>query len=218
MTGITSSLLSQVVSSPTTANQFATNLNQLVQDLQKGSLAAAQQDYVTLSEDALNGATSSTATTTASGITTGLLSGIASSSGTSTSFANELNQLGTDLQSNNLSSAQGDMLSADSTALNAATSATSSSATAASHAESAELIQTVIQGMEAGDDSIVSSGMSELASLSPKSPGASILQQDSQSYGSASGSSSSSSPISELLQNTNASSSDNSSSILSMLA
>lgn len=87
---ITSSLLSQIASSPSTADQFLTDLNQLAKDLQGGDLGAAQEDYVTLSEDALNGATSSTATTSSSGITAALLSGIASSSSSSSSFVSEL--------------------------------------------------------------------------------------------------------------------------------
>ena len=80
ISGITGSLLSQIVGSPSTANQFAGDLNQLAGDLQSGNLSSAQEDYVTLSEDALNGTgSSSTATTNSSGITTGLLSTIASS-------------------------------------------------------------------------------------------------------------------------------------------
>ncbi len=66
--GITSSLLSQIAQSPSALNQFATDLNQLEQDLQSGNLSAAQSDFVTLSEDALSGATSSTESTGASGI------------------------------------------------------------------------------------------------------------------------------------------------------
>jgi len=130
---ISSSLFSEIASSPSAANQFVTDLNQLAKDLQSGNLSSAQQDYVTLSEDALNGVTSSSATTSASGITTSLLSGIASSSGGSSSFVSELNQLGTDLSNGDLSSAQGDMLSLDSTALNAApsTSASAPSTTSA---------------------------------------------------------------------------------------
>ena len=58
-----------------------------------------------------------------SGITTSLLSDMASSSGSSTSFVDELNQLGTDLQNGDLTSAQDDMLSLDSLALNAASTA-----------------------------------------------------------------------------------------------
>ena len=82
---ITSSLLAEIASSPSSANQFVTDLNQLAQDLQGGNLSAAQQDYVTLSQDALDGVTSSTATTSSSGITTALLSDIASSSSSSSS-------------------------------------------------------------------------------------------------------------------------------------
>jgi len=220
-TGITSSLLSQIANSPSAANEFVSNLNQLAKDLQGGNLSAAQEDYVTLSEDALNGATSSTATTSASGITASLLKDIASSSSSSASFAGELNQLGTDLGNGDLSSAQQDMLALDSTALNAAavggSSGASGSAAPASKAESAELIQSIVQAMEVGDDSLVSNGMSELASISPSSAGASLLDQVSGAYGSSSGTSSSSS-IGELLQSIDADSSSDSAPELSLLA
>ena len=102
---ITSSLLAEIASSPSSANQFVTDLNQLAQDLESGNLSAAQEDYVTLSQDALNGVTSSTATTGASGITTNLLSEITSSSSSSSSFVSELNLLGTDLGNGDLTSA-----------------------------------------------------------------------------------------------------------------
>lgn len=208
--GITSNLLSQIVSSPSTANQFVTDLNQLAQDLQSGNLNSAQQDYVTLSQDALDGAASATATTSASGITTSLLSGIASSSSSSGTFLSDLNQLGSDLQNGNLTSAQGDMLALDSAALNAASSPSSSatssatssapgSATAANGTGSAQLIQAIVYAMEAGDDSMVSSGLSELASISPDSAGASALQQESTSFGST-GTPSASNSTAELLQ------------------
>jgi hypothetical protein len=224
--GITSSLLSQIAGSPSAANQFVTNLNQLAKDLQGGNVSAAGDDYVTLSEDALNGATSSTATTGASGITTSLLSGIASSSSGLSSFVSELNQLGTDLGNGDLTSAQQDMLGLDSTALNAASSGSSAStdatgsAKSASSADSAELIQTIEMGIEVGDNSIVGSAMSALASISPSSQGASVLSKDSEGYGTSSGStsSSSSSSISQLLQSMDTSSSGNSSSGLSLLA
>jgi len=216
---ITTSLLSQITGSPTKANQFVTDLNQLAKDLGSGNLSAAADDYVTLSNDALNGTTSQTATNSASGITTGLLSEIASSSSSSSSFVGELNQLGTDLGNGNLSSAQQDMLALDSTALNAASGSGGSSggSTKASSADSAELIQAIVQGMEVGDSSIVGKGMSELASISPSSEGSSVLKQDSQGYGSSSGSTSSSS-VSQLLQDMNADNSSNSSSGLSLLA
>jgi hypothetical protein len=218
--GLSSSLLSQIVSSPSTENRFVSDLNQLAQDLQGGNLSAAQQDYVTLSEDAQNGAASSTATTSASGITTGLLTDIASSSSSSASFVSELNQLGTDLQSGDLSSAQSDMLSIDSTALNAApaagTGTNTGSSTAANEAQANQLISTIVQAMDMGDNSLVSSGLSELASLSSNSTGVSVLEQASQSFGSSTDSSSTSS-ITQLLQGLDTSG-DSSTSALSLLA
>jgi hypothetical protein len=218
--GITSSLLSQIAGSPSKANQFVTDLNRLAKDLQGGNVSAAEDDYVTLSKDALNGVTSSTATTSSSGITTSLLSGIASSSSGSSSFVSELNQLGTDLGNGDLTSSQQDLLGLDSTALNAASSASSATpaATVKNSADSAELIQTIEQGMELGDNSVVGTAMSELASVSPSSQGASFLSQDSESYGGSTGSSSSSSSMSQLLASMNANSSSSSSSGLSLLA
>lgn len=222
---ITSSLLSQLLGSTSTANQFADDLNQLAQDLQSGNLSAAQQDYVTLSEDALNGATSSTANSSASGITPNLLSAIASSSSGSSSFLNQLNELGSDLQNGDLTSAQQDMLALDSTALNAASAVASGSSgtasttnsTSASSKESAVLIQTIMQALKAGDTSAVSSALSQLASISPSSAGASALQQASESFGSSSLNSSSSNSVSQLLQSLERSNSGNAASILSLL-
>jgi hypothetical protein len=220
-TGITSSLFSEIASSPSTANQFVSDLNQLAQDLQGGSLSAAQEDYVTLSEDALNGATSSTANSSATGVTTSLLSDVAASSASSGTFLNELDQLGTDLESGNLTAAQDDMADLDSTALNAASagttagSGTTSSAPKANLAQTEKLIQAIIQGMESGDDSAIGSAMSELASVSSSSEGATVLEQQSQNYGSGSGSGSS---VSQLLASLDAGGGDSSTSALNLLA
>jgi hypothetical protein len=223
--GITSSLLSQIVASPSQANQFVTDLNQLAKDLQGGNVNAAEHDYVTLSQDALNGAAASTATTSASGITASLLSGIASSSSSSSSFVSELNQLGADLGNGDLVASQQDMLALDSTALNAAaansSAAKSGSATNATQADSAELIQAIMQGVEVGDDSVIGNAMSALASISPDSNGASVLDKASAAFGSGSASSLSAAPsssISQLLESADANSSGNSTSGLSLLA
>jgi hypothetical protein len=224
--GITSSPLSEIVGSPSTANQFATDLNQLAQDLQSGNLSVAQDDYVKLSEDALNGATSSMAITSASGITTRLLSALASSSRSSNSFVSELNQLGTDLQNGHQSSAQEDMLSLDATALNAASAAsasssgissTTSSATPSSQAGMTELIQAIVQAMSAGDTSAASTAMLGLASVSPSSAGASYLQTVSESLSAGSSDLSSSNSISQLLQDLDTSSLNSSQAVLTKL-
>jgi hypothetical protein len=226
-TGITSSLLSQIAASPSRANQFVTDLNQLAQDLESGNVSAAGEDYVTLSQDALNGVTSSTATTSASGISASLLTDIASSSTSSSSFVSQLNQLGTDLGNGDLIASQEDMLTLDSTALNAASAAgtassgpspTTTSATAANSADTAVLIQTIELGMELGDGSVTGSAMSELSLISSSSTGASVLEQGSEGFGSTSGGSSSSSSISQLLESAETSSSGNSSSVLNLLA
>jgi trimeric autotransporter adhesin len=214
--GITSSLLSQIAGSPSAANQFATDLNQVAQDLKSDNLSAAQQDFVTLSQDALNGATASTATTSASGITTSLLSGVASSSSSESSFVSELNQLGADLQNGDLTSAQTDMLTLESTASGAAPAGAAGTTTSANQAQMTELINAIVQAIGAGDTSIVGIAMSQLASISPNSKGASVLEQDSATYDSSSSSSSSS--IGELLQSLNTNSSASSQSALSLLA
>lgn len=217
--GITSSLLSGIASSPSAANQFVTDFSQLAQDLKSGNLSAAQQDYVTLSQDALAGATSSASTTSASGITTSLLSDIASSSASSSSFVTELNQLGADLGNGDLTSADSDMLSLESTALNAVPSSAAASAksSASSQGDTATLIHATLQAMEVGDASATSSDLSQLASVSPSSTGAGDLQTDSQGYGSSSGSSGSSS-LSPLLQSVNPDTSSSSTSSISLFA
>jgi hypothetical protein len=220
--GITSSLLSQLVNSPSSLNQFVTDFNQLAGDLKSGNLSAAQDDYVTLSEDALNGATASTASSSASGLTASLLTDVASSQGSSTSFAGEFKQLGSDLGNSDLTSAQEDLLNLDSTALNAAstagasTTAKSATSTATNQAQIKEMVQTVVQAMEFGDSSAVSSTMSQLVALSPSSQGASLLQQDSASL--SSGSSSPASSISQLFDNVGTNNSNSSASILSAIA
>jgi hypothetical protein len=220
--GITSSLLSQIISSPSRNNQFVTDFNQLSGDLKSGNLSAAQDDYVTLSQDALNGAAASTATSSSSGLTASLLSDVASSQGSSTSFASELNQLGSDLANNDLTSSQEDLLNLDSTALSAAstvgaaTAAKSATSTATNQAQIKEMVQTVVQAMEFGDSSATSSTMSQLASLSPSSQGASLLQQDSASL--SPGSSSSSNSISQLFDSADTSDSDSSGSLLNAIA
>lgn len=224
--GITSSLLTQIVNSPSDLNQFVTDFNQMVGAVKSGNLSAAQDDYVTLSEDALNGATASTATSSSSGLTASLLTDVASSQGSSASFVSELNQLGSDLANNDLTSSQEDLLNLDSTALNAASTAGSSSAstsgatsagsTGTNQAQIKEMVQTVVQAMDFGDSSAASSTMSQLASLSPSSQGASLLQQDSASL--SSGSSSSSSSISQLLDGYGSFNSNTSGSLLSLIA
>lgn len=220
--GITSSLLSQIASSPSTANQFVTDLNQLTQDLQGGNLSAAQQDYVTLSQDALDGATSSGATTSASGITTSLLSNVASSPSASSSVVSELNQIGNDLASGDLASAQGDMLSLDSIVLNAAPTSgaavASPSSPASSQADVTALVKATVEAMAVGDSSVIGTDMSELASASTSSQGAGLLQSYSATYGSGSSSSPSLGSLSQVLQGLNTDSSSTSPSPLSLLA
>lgn len=187
--GISGSLLSEIASSPSAAEQFVTNLNQLAKDLQSGNLSAAQQDYVTLSEDALNSAASSPAPAPASGLTTSLLSGVASSSTGASSLVNELNHIGADLDNGDLRLAQGDMRSIDSTVLNATSSAIFNATSSTSSAESAmpvettQLIVATIRAMEAGDGSAAGTDISQLASLLSNIERVSYRELEGGSYG-----------------------------------
>ena len=218
-TGLTSSLLSQIADSPSAADEFVTDLNQLAKDVQSGDLSAAQQDWVTLSQDAQNGATSSTATTSNSGITTSILSDVASSSTSSSAFVSNLNELGTDLENGDIGSAQNDLLTLSTTAQNAASAATTtSSTTAASQSQIAGLIRAIVDALQAGYSSLAGSALSVLASISPDSKGASVLAQASENLGSSSSSSSSSSTTDALLQSLESSDSTSSTSSLSLHA
>jgi hypothetical protein len=220
--GITSSLLSQIANSPSSLNQFVTGFNQLAGDLRSGNLSAAEDDYVTLSEDALNGVTSSTASSSSSGLSASLLTDVTSSQSSETSFVSEFNELGSGLENGNLTSSQEDLLNLYSTALNAASTAGASSAatgatsTSNNQAQIKELVQSVTQAMEFGDKTAASSTMSQLASISPSSQGASLLHQDSASL--SPDSSSSSSSIGQLLDSVDTSNSNSSASILSAIA
>jgi len=220
--GITSSLLSQIANSPSSLNQFVTGFNQLAGDLRSGNLSAAEDDYVTLSEDALNGVTSSTASSSSSGLSASLLTDVTSSQSSETSFVSEFNELGSGLENGNLTSSQEDLLNLYSAALNAASTAGASSAatgatsTSNNQAQIKELVQSVTQAMEFGDKTAASSTMSQLASISPSSQGASLLQQDSASL--SPDSSSSSSSIGQLLNSVDTSNSNSSASILSAIA
>jgi hypothetical protein len=223
--GITSSLFSQILGSSSTANQFATDLNQLGQDLQSGNLSAAQSDFVTLSQDAQDGATASSQANTESGITTSLLSELATSPGGATSFVDELNQIGTDLQSGNLSAAQGDMLSLDSTLLSAASANASSNAapatatTAAStNTTTTSLIQAIVQAFSSGDNGAAGVGLEALASVSTSSTGASVLQSAGESLGASSSNAASPNPTTELLQGLDSTNLNTPQSALNLLA
>jgi hypothetical protein len=186
--GITSSLLSHIVGSPSTSNQFAGDLNQLAKDLQSGDLSSAQEDYVTLSQDALNGTSSLSApATTSSGITTNVLSNIASSPSNWEQFVGQLNQMGTDLGNNNFISSLQDMFDLSATAQNAASAASTGSSSAAnstypavtpagSWADLQTDIRAVLQSMAAGNTAASGIAMAQLATDAGDSPGASYLK------------------------------------------
>lgn len=203
---LTSNLFSGMAASSGTENAFATGLNQLTKDLQGGNLSAAQQDWVTFSTDALEAATVPGATTSASGIGTNVLSQVAGSASATSTFVSELNQVGTDLQNGDLSSAQGDMLAADATAMGASPVSTGSGASAATSGTVAKatdneaLIEAIVKAMGAGDTSLVSSGLSQLAASSSSSEGASVLASMSGSSVASSASSSATGQVNQLLQ------------------
>jgi hypothetical protein len=222
-TGLSSSLLSQIADSSSAANEFVSDLNLLAKDVDSGDLTAAQQDWVTLSQDAQDGATSSTATSSDSGVTTSILSDVAASSTSSSAFVSDLNELGTDLENGDIGSAQNDLLSLSTTAQNAASAAsasTASSTPAASQSQIAGLIRAIVDALQAGYTSLAGSALSVLASISPDSKGASVLAQESESLGSTSSSTSSSSTTNALLQSLEPSdsTSSNSTSSFSLLA
>lgn len=77
--GLNSSLLTLIQDSLLfPEQQLMADLNQLAQDLTRGNLPAAQQDYVTLSQDIANPAAPVTVSTIESGVTVTLLSDLAS--------------------------------------------------------------------------------------------------------------------------------------------
>ena len=186
--GITNNLLSEIPDSPSTVSQFVADLNRLAKDVQSGNLSAAQQDYVTISEDALSGAASSATSASATAIPSNVLSDIESSSTHSSSILSELDHLGTDLDNGDLTSARADILSLYSTALKAssldspgATSSTTS-AESSTHIESARLIQATIQAasqaIHAGADAGISTDISQLAVLLSSLPRLGYFEQE----------------------------------------
>jgi len=80
--------------------QFMAEFKQLGQDLKSGNLSAAEQDFVTLSQEA-EGQTSTTATTQSASATAS-----SSTNSTESTLAADFQTLGQDLQSGNLSGAQ----------------------------------------------------------------------------------------------------------------
>jgi hypothetical protein len=159
--GVTGSRLSEIAGPSSTAEPLVTNLNQLAKDIHSGSLSAAQQDYVTLSEDALHSSASAPAPMSAIAIAAGLLLDIASSSSGASALVNELSHLGADFARNGLKDR--------STVINAASTmrfrATSSSPTeSVKSVEAAQLIQRTIRAIVAGDGSAVNTDLSQLAS------------------------------------------------------
>ncbi len=106
--------LSQLDSLLTSAQQFLSDFKQLGSDLKSGNISAAQQDFVTLSQDALSSASSSAASSSAASSTSAATSAATSASTSSSTGAQSksatLNQefqtLSQDLQSGDLSGAQ----------------------------------------------------------------------------------------------------------------
>jgi hypothetical protein len=80
------------------------------------------------------------------------------------------------------------------------------------------LIRATVEAMGTGDTSAVSTSLSELASISPNSAGASVLAQASENYGSSSSSTSSTSSVSQILQSLDSNGSSSSTALLDQLA
>jgi hypothetical protein len=53
--GIPTNLLAEIANSPSTANQLVSDRNRIAQDLQSGNLSAAEEDYLTLTRDSIEG-------------------------------------------------------------------------------------------------------------------------------------------------------------------
>ncbi len=152
-----------MASSPSAAEQLATNLNPLAKDTHGGNLSAAPQDYVTLSQDALNSSASAQAPTSTTAVAAGLLLDIASSSSSASALVNDLNRLGTDLAGNALNDVSR-LLTAVSV-MNIGATASGSSTQSVASAAAAQLIQETLQAMTAGDGAAVNTDLSQLASL-----------------------------------------------------
>jgi hypothetical protein len=77
---IPNGLLSEAGNLSSSADLFVTDLNQLAQNLQVNNVPAAEEDYITLSEDALSGIIATAAQTDTIGLATTVLAEISSSS------------------------------------------------------------------------------------------------------------------------------------------
>lgn len=206
--GLTSSLLSHIAGSPAEANQFVNDLNQVAQDAQSGNIPAAQQDFITLTENALNGVQSSGTTTSASGPAAGVQDAAPSSS--ANSFVSELNQLGAGLDGN-LGAAQVDMLPLESTAVSVASAAIATAdgtslpptpAIPANQLKVQELVQAIAQALGAGDFAGASTDLSQLAAILQVSVGAGGPPNVSESSGASNSSVGQVSPLVQSLSDT----------------
>jgi hypothetical protein len=104
--GILSSLGSLQLGAPSAAKQ---GLQQLKQDLQTGNLNAAQSDFAALQKAFSQSCATSAANSAATTPTASAASTSAFSSSNTTPFSQAVNQLASDLTSNNLAAAQKDL-------------------------------------------------------------------------------------------------------------
>ncbi len=124
------------------------------------------------------------------------------------------------MQNGDLSSAQGDMLAVDATVMGASPASTSSGTSVATPSTIAKttdnevLIAAIVKAMGAGDTSLVSTGLSQLAASSSSSEGASVLASMSGGSVASSASGSATSQVSQLLQSLTTNSASSSLSLL----
>lgn len=162
-TGITGSRLSEMASSPSTAEQLVANLNQLAKDTHSENLSAGPQDYVTLSQAALNSSASSQTPTSVTATAANLLLDIASSSSSASVLANDHSRLGADLAGNSLNNLH-TVIDPTST-MSGSSTVNSSPSESVKSVEAAQLIQETVRAIVAGEGSAMNTDLAQLASL-----------------------------------------------------
>jgi hypothetical protein len=147
-----------MASSPSSAEQLVTNHNPLAKDIHSGNLSAAPQDYVTLSQDALNNSASGRMA-----IGTGPFLDIALPSGGASALVSGLHHLGADLAGKALNDVP--MVLGALSTMSLSTMLGSDPTVSVKSVEEAQLIQETIRALMAGDSSAVNNDLSQLASL-----------------------------------------------------
>lgn len=123
---ITGNVIAEIESSSTKPVKFVSDLNKMDKDLQTGNLTAAEADYVTLIQDALNGLPYSAAASAPTTTVNNEPMDVVSSSNVVDISINDSAQNGIDWQSSN-SASQQDLFTLDSKALNTMPTASKSS-------------------------------------------------------------------------------------------